>query len=93
VCINTPAYNLDKKAGIDKTFSKLAKKNPKQLEIITKKLVRILEDPYRFKPLRSDMKNYREVHIDKHFVLVYKIGEPNKTVILADYDHHENIFS
>jgi mRNA interferase RelE/StbE/toxin YoeB len=87
-----PAYTLEKKEGIDKIFSKLAKRNPKQLEIIFKKLEQILEDPYRFKPLRSDMKGYREVHVDTHFVLVYSIDEDRKVVILKDYDHHENIF-
>ncbi len=87
-----PAYSLEKKENVDKTFSKLMKKNPKQLEIIYKKLEQILENPYRFKPLRSDMKSYREVHIDKHFVLVYSIDESRKVVILKDYDHHSNIF-
>ena len=76
-----------------KVFDKMKKKNPKQLEIIAKKLEQILDDPYRFKPLRSDMKNYREVHIDKHFVLVYRINESRKVVSLEEYDHHENIFS
>ena len=70
----------------------MKRKNPKQLEIIVKKLEHILEDPYRFKPLRSDMKNYREVHIDKHFVLVYSINEDKKVLILEDYGHHEKIF-
>jgi YafQ family addiction module toxin component len=87
-----PAYTLEKKEGIDKILSKLMKRNPKQLEIIYKKLEQILEDPYRFKPLRNDMKDYREVHIDKHFVLVYSIDESRKIVILQDYDHHNNIF-
>ncbi len=87
-----PSYALEKNETVDKVFSKLAKRNPKQLLIIRKKLVQILEDPYRFKPLRSDMKNYREVHIDKRFVLVYTINEQSKTVKLIDYNHHENIF-
>jgi hypothetical protein len=54
-----PAYTLEKKEYIDKVFGKLAKRNPKALKIIYKKLEQILEDPYRFKPLRSDMKEYR----------------------------------
>ncbi len=87
-----PAYTLEKKEYIDKVFGKLAKRNPKALKIIYKKLEQILEDPYRFKPLRSDMKEYREVHIDKHFVLVYSIDEGRKVVILDNFDHHESIF-
>ena len=87
-----PAYTLEKKEHMDRVFNKLAKRNPKTLQIIYKKLGQILEDPYRFKPLRSDMKEYREVHIDKHFVLVYSVDERRKVVTLKDFDHHDNIF-
>ncbi len=86
------SYLLERKETINRIFSKLSKRNPKQLEIIYKKLEQVLEDPYRFKPLRSDMKEYREVHIDKHFVLLYSIDKERKVVILIDYDHHDKIF-
>ncbi len=86
------AYALEKNEYMDKLFSKMAKKNRKHLYIIRKKLIQILDDPHRFKPLRSDMKNYRAVHIDSHFVLVYTINETNKTVKLIDYNNHDKIF-
>ncbi|MBI2547261.1 MAG: type II toxin-antitoxin system mRNA interferase toxin, RelE/StbE family [Candidatus Aenigmarchaeota archaeon] len=85
-------YNVSNKPNIDEIFKKLAKRNPKQLEMITKKLQQILENPYRFKPLSNVMKGMRRVHIDKSFVLVYSIDENTKTVILEDYDHHDNIY-
>lgn len=88
-----PIYVLEKKDNINKIFSKLAKKDPKQLKIIYKRLKQVLKDPYSFKPLRSDMKDYREIHIDSHFVLIYSIDEQKKTVVLKDYNHHENIFT
>lgn len=87
-----PIYTLEKKEYIDKVLLKLAKRNQKELKIICKKLEQILQDPYRFKPLRSDMKECREVHIDKHFALVYSVDEQRKVVTLHDFDHHENIF-
>jgi len=62
------AYSLKQKERLGKIFDKLSKRNPKQLEIIYKKLDQILENPYRFKPLRNSMHGEREVHIDKHFV-------------------------
>lgn len=85
-------YLISNKPKIDKIFQKLVNKNPKQLEIITKKLQQILEDPYRFKPLSNVMKGFRRVHIDKSFVLIYSIDEHSKTVILEDYDHHDKIY-
>ena len=87
-----PSYTIEKKETVDKIFSKLSSRNPKQMAIIFKKLEQIVEDPYRFKPLRSDMKEYREVHIDKHFVLLYSIDKERKVVILEDYNHHDKIF-
>ncbi|MBU0757300.1 MAG: type II toxin-antitoxin system RelE/ParE family toxin [Nanoarchaeota archaeon] len=85
-------YSLSIKPKVDKIFDKLSKRNPKQFEILLKKLEKILEEPYRFKPLRGDMHGAYRVHIDKSFVLVYEIDESKKTVILLDYDHHDKIF-
>lgn len=85
-------YLISQKPKIDEIFGKLAKKNPKQLEIISNKLEEIAEDPYRFKPLSNIMKGFRRVHINRSFVLVYSIDEENKTVILEDFDHHDNIY-
>lgn len=84
-------YSVDNKPNVDEIFKKLAKKNPKQLEIITKKLKQILENPHRFKPLSNVMKGQRRVHFGS-FVLVYSIDEKNKVVVLEDYDHHDNIY-
>ncbi len=85
-------YLLDTKPDVDKIFSKLSKKDPKQLRIIFRKIEQIVENPYHFKPLRGDMKGARRVHIDKSFVLIYEIDEENKLVRLLDYDHHDNIY-
>lgn len=85
-------YSLAAKPNIDKIFSKLQKKNSKQLGIIYKKIEQILQNPYHFKPLRGDMHGARRVHVDKSFVLVYEIDEQNNIVRLLDYDHHDNIY-
>ncbi len=85
-------YSVSSKLNVDKIFEKLKKKNPKQLKIIYKKVKEILENPYHFKPLRGDMHGARRVHIDKSFVLTYEIDEKLKTVMLLDYDHHDNIY-
>jgi YafQ family addiction module toxin component len=85
-------YSLSTKPNIDKIFSKLSKKNPKQMNIIVKKIEQILENPLHFKPLRGDMHGSRRVHIDKSFVLTYELDEINKIVTLLDYDHHDRIY-
>ena len=87
-----PMYALAIKPELDKVFEKLAKKNPKQLDIIFKKTEEILENPHRYKNLRAPLNKWKRVHIDKHYVLTYSIDEVNKKVILEDYDHHDSIY-
>jgi YafQ family addiction module toxin component len=85
-------YRLYVKTSLMKVLRKLAKRDPKQVEIILKKTAQILEDPQHYKNLRSPLNMWKEVHIDSNFVLTYSVDENNKTVTLEDYDHHDNIF-
>ena len=85
-------YLLDIKPGLKKKLKKLAKKDPKQVDIILRKVDEILADPGRYKNLRSPLEDWRRVHIDKHFVLCYSIDGNQKVVTLEDYDHHDRIY-
>jgi YafQ family addiction module toxin component len=85
-------YTIKTSSRIDKIFLKLCKKNPKQMEIISKKVEEIVKNPQRYKNLRAPMEVCKGVHIDTHFVLVFSIDEKSKTVILEDYGHHDNIY-
>ena len=84
-------YNLEVRGSVDRTFSKLAKKDKVSFEYINKKIKEILESPYHFKPLRTPMQNYRRVHIGS-FVLIYSIDENRKTVIIEKYKHHDGVY-
>ncbi|MFH1585648.1 MAG: type II toxin-antitoxin system mRNA interferase toxin, RelE/StbE family [archaeon] len=85
-------YKLEISDELDKKFDKLSRKNKRQLEIIDKKVQQILLNPYYFKSLRGHMKNIRRVHIDKSFVLTYKIFEVDKIIKLLDFDHHDKVY-
>ena len=85
-------YSIYYKSHIDKIFRTLSKKNPKQLEIIYKKMEEIVEDPHRYKNLRVPLNNWKRVHIDRHFILTFSIDEKAKIVILEDYEHHDKIY-
>ncbi|MFC1800468.1 type II toxin-antitoxin system RelE/ParE family toxin [Nanoarchaeota archaeon] len=85
-------YHVNPRPDVDKIFLKLAKKNPKQLQIIFKKIEEIIKDPHRYKNLRSPLNTWKRVHIDKHFVLAFSIDENSKTIIIEDYDHHDNVY-
>jgi len=85
-------YTLKIKPDLEKTLKKLAKRNRKQLEMILKKIDEILENPHRYKNLRVPLNDWKRVHVDKHFVLIFSIDEESKSVTLEDYDHHDNIY-
>ncbi len=85
-------YSLEVRESVERIFLKLARKNPKQMRIIDKKIRQVLENPHHFKPLKTPMQHLRRVHIDKSFVLTYSVDEQNKIVIIEDYDHHDNIY-
>ena len=84
-------YSIQRSPKVVEIFKKLAKKNPRQLEIIMKKFEEVAGSPHRFKPLSNIMKGFRRVHFGS-FVLIYSIDEKNKVVVLEDYDHHDNIY-
>lgn len=85
-------HKLAIKEHLDKKFKKLRKKDVDMLKLIERKVQDILENPYRFKPLRKPLQNKRRVHIGSSFVLIYEINDENQTVTLLDFDHHDNIY-
>lgn len=84
-------YTLDVSEHLDRVFSKLAKKDKLQFEILTRKINEILENPKVGEPLTGNMAGQRGVHI-RNFVLVYEILENEKIVRLLDYDHHDVVY-
>jgi mRNA-degrading endonuclease RelE of RelBE toxin-antitoxin system len=84
-------YRLLLRRSVERTFRKLARKDPDQLRAVQSKLDEVRVNPHRFKNLRVPLQHLRRVHIVS-FVLVYSIDEEQKAVIVEDYDHHERIY-
>ena len=85
-------YKLEISDYIDRLFFKLSKKDKHHFEILKKKIPKILENPFKFKPLRNNMSGLRRIHIGKSFVLTFQILENKKTIRLLDYNHHDKIY-
>ena len=86
-------YGLGIKEETDKIFKKLSRKNPKQLKIIQKKIEEIQNNPHHmYKFLRKPLQNFNRVHIDKHFVLIFKINHNEGIIEVYYYDHHDNVY-
>ncbi|MEK6894802.1 MAG: addiction module toxin RelE [Nanoarchaeota archaeon] len=75
---------------------KLIKKDKKKVEIINKKIKEIInndsETIKRYKNLRHDLSDLKRVHIDKHFVLTFKVDLAMNFILFYDFDHHDNIY-
>ena len=85
-------YSYELRKSVEKIFFKLAKRNPKQMKIIDKKIDEIIEKPQHYKNLRKPLQHLKSVHIDRSFVLTFSVNENTKTVVIEDYDHHDNIY-
>ncbi|GBE19979.1 hypothetical protein BMS3Abin17_00710 [archaeon BMS3Abin17] len=75
---------------------KLIKGDKKKVEIINKKIKEIInsnsQSIQHYKNLRHDLKEYRRVHIDRSFVLAFKVDIPNNFILFVDFDHHDKIY-
>jgi YafQ family addiction module toxin component len=86
-------YHLDIKEEVDRIFRKLSKKNSKLFRIIGNKIKEIRKNPnHVYKFLRKPLQGYNRVHIDNHFVLVFRIDHARETVVVYYFDHHDNVY-
>lgn len=85
-------YALEVKEDADRIFKKLAKKNPKQIKILAKKIKEIQKNPVGYKALRKPLHGFNRVHIDSSFVLIFQIDDVNEVVTLYYYGHHDTVY-
>jgi YafQ family addiction module toxin component len=87
-------YTYDLRTSLEKNFQKLAKKNKKQLQIISNKIKEIIacDDVNHYKNLKKPLQFLKRVHIDKSFVLIFSVDENTKHIIFEEFDHHDNIY-
>ena len=85
-------YTIKIKPSLDEKFSKLSKKDKKQMEIIYRKIGEIVQNPQHYKNLRAPLQHLKRVHIGKSYVLVFSVDENTKTILFENYDHHDVIY-
>lgn len=88
------SYNQEISEKLQKILKKLVKKDRIRYEITLKKIHEVItsEHPEHYKNLCYDMKEFRRVHIDSHFVLIFKIDEQKKVIRFEDLQHHNYIY-
>lgn len=77
-------------------IKKLIKKDKKRVGIINKKIKEIISNDKdtinHYKNLKYDMKDYKRAHIDKNFVLTFKVDVKNNFILFVDFDYHDNVY-
>jgi len=87
-----------RKFDIEKNFhnalKKLFKKDRVKYNRIWNKINEIINisDVEHYKNLRAPLQNFKSVHIEKSFVLIFKYDKANDKVIFYDFDHHDIIY-
>ena len=74
-------FSFDLTEELKFIIQKLVKKDKKRVEIINKKIKQIINcdsnSILHYKNLRHDLKDFKRVHIDTSFVLVFKVDIQN----------------
>ncbi|MCR4335862.1 MAG: addiction module toxin RelE [archaeon] len=87
-------YNLSE--DLKKTLKKLFKKDKRRYESAMKKIEEVISrDPKTidfYKNLKYDMKDFKRVHIDKSFVLTFRVYRKEKFILFQKFKHHDQIY-
>ncbi len=74
----------------------LLKRDRIKAEIINKKIKEIVsndnESIDRYKNLKYELKHLKRVHIDKHFVLTFRVDKQKNFILFVEFDHHDKVY-
>lgn len=77
-------------------LDKLKVKDPKGYNNAISKIQKIAinfeYNPNHCKNLRAPLQDYKRVHVNKSFIIIFKVDIKNKLLIVYDYDHHKRIY-
>ncbi|MFH0752770.1 MAG: addiction module toxin RelE [archaeon] len=78
---------------LKKILKKIYKKDKIRYEATLKKIDEIInaENPHHYKNLSNSMREFKRVHIDSHFVLIFKIE--NDAIKFENLQHHDYIYN
>jgi len=86
-------YALKIKEEADKLLAKLSKKNSPLILALNKKIFEIRQNPFHsYKFLRPPLAGYNRVHIEKSFVLIFKISHSLRIVEVFWFAHHDEVY-
>ncbi len=89
-------FDFDISNELKLLIRKLSKKDKSKVLILNKKIKEIINNNNktidRYKNCRYDLKNYKRVHIDKSFVLLFKVNKENNIIYFWRLKHHDEAY-
>ncbi|MFW5847208.1 MAG: addiction module toxin RelE [Nanoarchaeota archaeon] len=89
-------FDFDLSDELKFILKKLSKKDPKKVKIINRKIKEIIscnsDTINHYKNLRNELKEYKRVHIDRSFVLTFKVDIKNNFILFVDFEHHDKVY-
>lgn len=82
--------NIEIHPDLDRILKKLSKKDKTQFEAVIAKMEQIARGSDHYKNLRAPFNEYKRVHINASFVLIFKIDKD--TVLFRYYAHHDEVY-
>ena len=90
------SFSFDLSDEIKLIIKKLQKKDKIRINIINKKIKEIINNNLdsidRYKNLRYGLSEYKRIHLDKSFVLIFLVDKKNKHIIFDKLKHHDEIY-
>lgn len=80
--------------SLQKTLSKLKKKDPILWQAVAKKMQEILQcqDVNHYKNLRSPLQDFKRIHITGSHILLFLYHANDDLVIFYDFDHWDGVY-
>lgn len=87
-------YEWGRSDKLIKILRKLYKKDKNKFEATLKKIREVAynNNPQHYKNLSHSLKDFNRVHIDSHFVLIFKVDENYKLIKFVDLQHQDTIY-
>ena len=85
-------FEVEKK--LHEVLKKLFKKDKKMYNAVRKKITEIVNssNAEHYKNLKFPMNEFKRVHVDKSFVLIFKFDKKIDKMMFYDLNHHDKIY-
>jgi len=89
-------FDFDLSDELKLKIKKLVKKDKKKGETINKKIKEIINNDKtgidHYKNLKYNLKTLKRVHIDRHFVLSFRVFKDENFILFENFDHHDKSY-